>query len=340
MTETKVKERLQKEAARLNSKYGLKTGALGSESFHLNVVPTGILSLDYALGTGGWPLGFVVEVFGPPDIGKSSVVGFDKEWAVKNGVDPEMLVVARPDTGDDAFAILHDWVTDDLVDFIVFDSIGAVLKAAETAAEGKPMQGGQSNLITWGIKRILTPTWKNNKGVMLLNQIRADMASRIPNQVESPGGNALKHSCSIRVQLRPGRERHEIAVGTGEDRHKILTGRQMIAVVKRNKHTEGTNARALFHFYQMDTEDKTIGIDISEDVISTSLKTNVIQKSGAYYSHSAFPDGKIHSKEAVKEYLAENPELVTQLRSEVLQTMTENVLDHPRFDRALATADE
>jgi RecA/RadA recombinase len=106
MTETKVKERLQKEAARLNSKYGLKTGALGSESFHLNVVPTGILSLDYALGTGGWPLGFVVEVFGPPDIGKSSVVGFsaiksaqamgktcgiiavepqfDKEWAVKN----------------------------------------------------------------------------------------------------------------------------------------------------------------------------------------------------------------------------------------------------------------
>src|SRR4051812_46314555 len=113
-----------KEAARLEEKYGLKAGSVGSKKFKLNVVPTGSLALDYELGTGGWPLGHPVEIFGPPDIGKSSVIGFnairnaqnqgllcgiialepgfDPDWALKNNVDPSTVVVARPDNGEEA----------------------------------------------------------------------------------------------------------------------------------------------------------------------------------------------------------------------------------------------
>ena len=112
-------EKAAAEAARLEKKFGHKTGAIGSATFNMKVVPTGSLALDYALGIGGWPLGHPVEVFGAPDIGKSSVIGFsairsaqslgllcgmialepgfDKDWAIKNCIDPDGLVIARPD---------------------------------------------------------------------------------------------------------------------------------------------------------------------------------------------------------------------------------------------------
>lgn len=340
-----LKELAVKEAKRLEQKFGHKAGAIGSTAEKLDVIPTGILALDYALGTGGWPRGQVVEVFGPPDIGKSSVLGFsairnaqargmlcgivamepnfDPQWAYKNGVEPETVVIGRPNNGEEAFAMLHDWVRGDSpVDFILFDSIGAVLKQIEIGdekKEGKPNQGGQSNLITWGIKAALMPVWKNRKSVMLLNQVRDNMKSPIPGQVESPGGWALKHSATMRVQLKPAGG----AIEKGSGENKVMIGQKLVAVVQRNKMNEGSRRRAEFYFYQMNTEDHPLGIDMPEDVRNTAIRTQVIKRAGGYYSHPSFPGEKhqIQSKESVDEFLLENPDAVETIRNDVIHAM-------------------
>lgn len=356
---SELAKRAQQEAARIERKFGLKAGSTGAESFKLNVIPTGSLALDYALGTGGWPLGHPVEVFGPPDIGKSSVIGFnairiaqangllcgivamepsfDPEWAVQNGVDPEGVVIGRPDHGEDAFQMLYDWVTGDLVDLIVFDSIGAVLKETEAKEDGKPNQGGQSSLITWGVKRILTPCWKNNKCVIFLNQVRDDMRSRIPGMVESPGGHALKHSASMRVEMKSTGSPFKAKI-EGED---VVIGRTLVAVIKRNKLSEGSNRRAEFDFYQLETEEHPIGIDWAKDVIATAIRTQAISKGGAWYSHPTFPGEKhqLQGRDAVEEFLIETPKALERIRDEVLTVMLRKQEERKKTKPSLEVVD-
>lgn len=333
------------EAARLSKKYGEKAGALGSQRFKLNVVPTGSLALDYALGTGGWPLGHPVHLYGEPDIGKSSTLGlaalanaqrqklttgliavepgFDPTWAAKNGVDPELLVVARPNNGDEAFSILYDWITGDVVDFVIFDSIGGVVTPSEDKEEGKARVGGASSLITSGIRRILMPTWKKNKGLILLNQVRDNMNSRFPGQVKAPGGRLLTHACDVWIHLRQssGPESiHKIK----EDGEDIVVGRNLTAAITRNKLCEGTGVKAKFWYHNMGTEEfGPVGIDGFADIIATGMRTGVIKRAGSYYRHDSFPGDKhqIMGSDAVEQFLAETPKAVTAVRQEVINKM-------------------
>lgn len=343
---TATATRAREEAQRLEKKFGHKTGAIGTDKYQLKVVPTGSLALDYALGTGGWPLGHPVEVFGMPDIGKSSVIGlsaiknaqamgllcgiialepgFDPEWAYTNGVDPETVIIARPDSGDIGFSILYQWCTGETVDFVVFDSIGAVVAEAEQAEDGssKSRVGGQSKLITDGIKRILTPTWKHDKGVLLLNQQRDDMNARHPGAKTSPGGNAVHHSAAIRVHLRPkDKPFKEIVEGD-----EVVVGRTLLADIIRNKLTEGSQRKAEFDFYQMDSEQGPVGIDWAKDVVSTAIRTGVIRKGGAWYYHESFPKAKsgehqLQGKDNVYDYLKDDEHTVTKIRQEVIEAM-------------------
>lgn len=339
-----ARKRLEMEAARLSSKYGRKAGALGSETFKLNVVPTGSLALDFALGTGGWPLGHPIHLYGEPDIGKSSTLGlaafrnaqamglttgliavepgFDPVWAVKNGVDPAMLVVARPDNGQDAFDILYDWVTGDVVDFIVFDSIGGVVNPKEDQAEGKVQVGGASNLITMGIRRVLMPTWKNNKGLILLNQVRDDLKSRFGN-VKPPGGRLLTHACDVWVHLRQssGADAFHKIKDDGED---IAVGRNLTAHITRNKLCEGTGVKAKFWYHNMATEAfGPVGIDGTADILATGLRTGVISRGGSYYKHQSFPGEKhqVVGKDGLKALFATEPKVVEVIRKDVLSVM-------------------
>lgn len=333
-------DRAKAEAERLEKKWGRKTGSVGTDEYDFQVVPTGSLALDYALGTGGWPIGHPVEVFGAPDIGKSSVIGFqaiknaqamgllcgiialepafDPEWAYKNGVDPEMVVIARPDNGDIGFKILHEWVTEKVIDFMVFDSIGAVLSEIEQES-GTPRVGGQSNLISFGAKRILMPAWKNEKGVILLNQQRDDMNSRIPGMKTSPGGNAVHHSAAIRVWLKQGGAPFKSSV----DGEEFVVGRTMVASVERNKLAEGSKRRAEFDFWQAKTDEKEVGIDSFKDIISTGIRLGVIKRAGAYYMHPSFPgdNNRIQGKDAVYDLLEDSNSTVLTIRKEVMEKM-------------------
>jgi recombination protein RecA len=350
MTNAQLQKKLEAEQARMEKKYGHRSAARGSVKFKESTIPSGILALDYALGTGGWPRPTMIEVYGAPDIGKSSVLGlsaireaqkmglvcgvvaleprFDGDWAAKHGVDPDDLMIARPDDGLTAFNMLHDWIRGEIVDFILFDSIGAVLRPSETEPDGKPSQGGQSALITWGVKAALPLAFKRGKTVIFLNQIRDDMNSRISGIHDSPGGWALKHSCDIRIELRTGRDKQSdftIKDSDGKENYDIQVGRELIAKIVRNKHSEGTNKRASFYFYNSESNGK-FGIDRATDVIRTGLRTGVIERRGAYYNNAAFPENEkgertIYGKDAIADFIEENPNAIPTIRQQVIEVM-------------------
>lgn len=325
--------------AKFNKKYGKDAGSRGSLQRPLNSIPSGILSLDYALGTGGWARGYCHGVYGPRDIGKSSIIGlnaireaqqmgincaivaaepgFDPSWAAKHGVDVDSLIIARPLSGEEAFAMLHDIVSIPET-FVLFDSIGALLSESEVDDDGKMKMGGQAGLITWGVKRTVPVCYRNQSTVIFLNQIRDNMNSRIPGQVQQPGGHALEHSQATIVRLRKGKGRYTMKFN-GDD---VIIGNEIIAVVERNKLSEGTNQKASFDFYQKETGEYPFGVDFLNDIINTAKRTGTIKQRGSYYD---LPDGQsFQGLKSATEYLASKPDVVGKIRDDVLTAMMNN----------------
>lgn len=327
------------ERERLIKKYGEDAGAIASEVRPRNIIPTPSMALDYTLGTGGWVRGTMVEAYGPPEIGKSTVLGagtmrnvvnmgllggiiamepyIDADWLESNGVDPDYVIIGRPDDGEDAFEMLRDWVFGGVIDFILFDSIGAVVGEGEIAADSKARQGGQSGLISWGVKRVAPKVYKNDTLVMFINQQRDDQKARIAGMVEAPGGWAIKHHCSQRIHLKPGKDRFMTKV-EGEE---LLVGRELVASIKKNKLAEGLGNSARFKFFHVHTPDYPFGVDLAEDVLNTAKRCGVIESGGAWLRHASFPDGKLNGKAKVAEFFAENPDSVEEIRKEVLEKM-------------------
>jgi len=325
-----------------NKKYGKHAGSKGNLQRPLKSIPTGILALDFALGTGGWVRGYCHGVYGPRDIGKSSIIGlnaireaqqmgltcaivavepgFDAAWAEKHGVDTSQLLIVRPETGEEAFAMLHEIVSSGAVDMVIFDSIGALLSESEIDEDGKMKVGGQAGLITWGVKRIAPIAYRNECTVIYLNQIRDKMAAKQAGSVQQPGGHAIEHTEATIVRLRPGqfKNRYTIKV-SGDD---ILIGRELLALVERNKLSEGSGHKAVFDFYQMETEDYPFGVDHVSDVLNTGKRTGVIKARGAWLD---LPDGSSHNGfKAAGIYLAEHPEAVGLIRDGVLTVMLQS----------------
>lgn len=337
-------EMAKRYALELEQEFGYRAGSVGSTNFPTEVTSTGCLDLDFTLGTGGWPYGHIVEIFGPPDIGKSSGLGlpaianaqedgklcaivalepnFDSDWAFAHGVDPDTVIIGRPDNGLDAFHMLHKFVHSEAIDMILFDSIGAILRENEAKEGANPNQGGQSALITWGVKAAAMPAWKKGKSVILINQIRDDMKARVQGLVDSPGGHALKHACSIRVQLKPGKDKWTVKEN-GDD---VISGRQVVATVKRNKLSEGTGKKATFNYWQKPTVEHDVGIDMVEDVINAGKRSGVIKQAGAWYYYDEFPENKsgkkaLQGKAELSKFLTDNGEVYWHIRDDVLDVM-------------------
>lgn len=327
--------------AKQRRKYGDKAAFVGNTQFNIDVVPTGILALDYALGIGGWPRGHCVEVFGAPNIGKTSVLGYsaiaeaqklglqcgiinvepryDAKWFARRGGDPDNLVVQYPDSGDEAFHMLKEWTMDPDVpfDYILFDSIGALVTESDLAPEAKSRVGGQSKMITDGVKRILMSAWKNNVGIMFINQQRDDQNARISGLVDSPGGWAIKHSAMYRIHLKPGKERYMTKV----DSDNVMVGRELVANIKKSAAGESLGNNARFDFYHREIEGFPFGVDITQDVINTGIKTKVIEQAGSYYRYPAFPKGQLQGKAGVEKFIDENPAIVADIRDDIMDVM-------------------
>jgi recombination protein RecA len=338
---TENTKKAQQLAAKFEKKFGYRAGSTGDQEWPLDVIPTGSLSLDYALGIGGWPMGHPIEIFGPPDIGKSSVIGlnaiasaqkagkfcaivavepgFDPAWAEKHGVNVEDLLIARPDNGQDAFNMLSEIVSGG-ADFVLFDSIGALLRESEAEIDGKPSQGGRSNLVTWGVHNILQKSWKNNVCVMFINQVRDKMNARMPGVLDSPGGHALKHVSAIRVQLKIASGGLYTEKVNGEE---METGHRLKAVIVRNKLSEGSRRVAEFDYYKKETEDHSVGIDKAGDIIDVAIRTGCITPAGAWLRHPSFPGetNQIQGRANAGQFLIDNPKVQEKIRKEVLEAM-------------------
>ena len=326
---------------KISTKYGRHAGSKGSLQRPLKSIPTGILALDFALGTGGWARGYLHGVYGPRDVGKSTIVGlsairegqqmgltaaivavepgFDPIWAEKHGVNTSELLIARPETGEEAFAMAHEIVSSKVVDIVIFDSIGALLSESEIDEDGKMKMGGQAGLITWGVKRLAPIAYKNETTVILLNQIRDVMSPNAHGGKQQPGGNALEHTEATITRLRPGSYKNRYTMKIAGD--DVLIGRELIAIVERNKLSEGTNRKAVFDFYQMEVDGYPFGIDHTSDIINTAMRTGVISQRGSMYD---LPDGKtLKGRVAVGDYFASNPSSVGTVRDGVLKAMVE-----------------
>jgi recombination protein RecA len=334
--------------------YGEGAAKRASKAYNLDVIPTGSLALDYALGTGGWPRGHLIGVYGPRDIGKSSIIGFnairsaqerglnpviiavesnaydDPSWFEKNGVDPEKVVILYPETGEDAFAMMHKASNTGYTDLIVFDSVGALLSASEIDEKGKMKAGGQAGLVTWGVKRCVHAIHKNRITCLMLNQVRDVMSARTPGLLQQPGGNALEHSETMICQLKRTANRFITKID-GED---VEYGAEIAVIIKRNKLAEGSGKKALFNFYNMALPGIDIGIDKIADALNTGKRLGVVKTRGAWVD---LPDSSTHNGAGkAADHLRAHPEALTTIRNGVIEAMlnggAELVLDNEETD--------
>lgn len=341
----------QEQASKINNKYGQKTAWVGNNPYATKSIPSPSLMFDFVSGLGGLPDNAPVEVFGGPSIGKSTIMGlhtlanaqamgkltgvialeptYADDWALMNGVNPEYNVVTYPDNLDEAFEIYHEWVYGNVLDYILFDSLVGATSEPDMEEGAKARPGGQAKTITWNLQRTVMRQAKNGIGSMFINQQRDDQKARIAGMVESPGGWALKHLALMRIHLKPGKDRYMMKID-GEDK---MVGRQVVASFKKAKAHNALNSTARFDFYHVDTQGEyPFGVDVAKDVIATAKLAKVFESSGAWLKHKTFPGGKLNGQKAVGEFLADKPEALQQIRSEVLDVMVERKIQKAKLE--------
>lgn len=317
--------------------------------FKVAAIPTGSLALDYAIGKGGWPMGVIVQVYGARDVGKSSLVGlnavrnaqamglkavwiaieagFDYKWAELNGVDidEENLLVLDPTNAEEAFGLLYKVVTSNAaqkqeIGVVIFDSVGAVLSEGEMDEDGKMKMGGQSGLITYGIKKVQKAIERNNILAIVINQIRDNLNSPIPS-VKPSGPHALHHHSNLIVHLQPKHPPFKTKVN-GDD---IIIGYTVIAKIKRSKKTQGSDQVAFIDYYIAQVDGYPFGIDVVTDVVNVSRKLGLKSLNETSNGRWEMDDGtKIHGAKQLRAYLEEHPEFYNAIKQEVNEAILKN----------------
>lgn len=329
-------------AAKANQDYGHLAGMTGNNCYNLNAVSSGSLMYDFQSGIGGHPIGQFVEVFGAPEIGKTTIFGggvlrnaqeqgmltgiialepnVDENWMIEQGVNLDYNVIGRPDNGEEAFGMLNDWIYSGAVNYILFDSIGA-LSSSKANESDKAQAFGDSALITWGVKRVLARAWKNDVGVMFINQQRDDTKSRIAGLVESGGGWGFKHCMTVRTHVKPGKDRYTVKMSDGEKMTDVIIGRQVVCNFKKHKAAETTGKSARFDFYSKHAEGYPFGVDVASDVVNAARVAGVFGSGGSWLHHRTFPNGKLNGKDRLAEFIANKPEALVEIRKDVMDEM-------------------
>ncbi|MDD4237160.1 MAG: recombinase RecA [Desulfotomaculaceae bacterium] len=300
---------------------------LGEASAKLNieVIPTGALALDIALGVGGVPRGRVVEIFGPESSGKTTVAlhiiaeaqktggaaafvdaehALDPLYAKNLGVDIENLLVSQPDTGEQALEIAEALVRSGAVDVIVIDSVAALVPRAEIEGEmGDSHVGLQARLMSQALRKLTGAISKSRTTVVFINQIREKVGVIYGSPETTTGGRALKFYASVRLDVR---KQENIKQGTD-----IVGSRTKVKVVK-NK------VAPPFKHAEFDIMYGT-GISREGSILDIAADMNIINKSGAWYSYG--DDRLGQGRENVKEYLKEHPEVTNEVELKVRQAL-------------------
>lgn len=303
-----------------------------AERVNVDAIPTGSISLDLALGVGGFPKGRIIEVYGPESSGKTTLAlhtvaqaqkkgglcafvdaehALDPEYAKRIGVKIDNLLISQPDTGEQALDIVESLVRSSAVDLIVVDSVAALTPRAEIEGEmGQQHMGLQARLMSQALRKLTAIVAKSGTSVIFINQIRMKIGIMFGNPEETPGGKALKFYSSVRVDVR-----RTAQIKQGDN---IIGNRVKVKIVK-NKVAPPFRTAEFDIMYNK-------GISYEGDVINTGVKYGVVNKGGAWFNYGDIKLGQ--GMEASKAYLQENPKITTEIVKRIKEeSVKENIYE-------------
>ena len=309
--------------AQIEKQFGKGSIMRLGESTHLNVdvIPTGALGLDIALGVGGIPRGRVTEIFGPESSGKTTVAlhviaeaqkrggtaafvdaehALDPQYAAKLGVDTENLLVSQPDTGEQALEIMEALVRSSAVDVVVVDSVAALVPRAEIEGEmGDSHVGLQARLMSQALRKLSGAINKSRTAAIFINQLREKVGVMFGNPETTPGGRALKFYASIRLDIR--------RIETLKQGSNMVGSRTRARVVKNKVAPPFKQAEFDIMYGE--------GISREGSVLDIAAEQNIISKSGSWYSYGDTRIGQ--GRENARQYLKDNPELTQTIEDRI-----------------------
>ncbi|PPE70014.1 recombinase RecA [Caldimonas thermodepolymerans] len=321
---TEKAKALQAALAQIEKQFGkgsiMRLGE-GDAAEDIQVVSTGSLGLDIALGVGGLPRGRVIEIYGPESSGKTTLTlqviaemqkqggvcafidaehALDVQYAQKLGVNLQDLLISQPDTGEQALEIVDALVRSGSVDLIVVDSVAALTPKAELEGEmGDALPGLQARLMSQALRKLTATIKKTNCMVIFINQIRMKIGVMFGSPETTTGGNALKFYSSVRLDIR--------RVGSIKKGDEVIGSETKVKVVK-NKVSPPFKTADFDILYGE-------GISREGEIIDLGVNARVIEKSGAWYAYNGEKIGQ--GKDNAREFLKENPDLAFEIENKV-----------------------
>ena len=318
------KEALEMALGQIERQFG--TGAImrfgQKEKLQVASIPTGSLSLDLALGVGGFPRGRIIEIFGPESTGKSTLAmhavaeaqkqggmgafidaehAFDPDYAKKLGVNVEELLISQPNTGEQALEITETLVRSNAVDVIVIDSVAALVPRAEIEGEmGDAQMGMQARLMSQALRKLTGAISRSKAVVIFINQLRMKIGVMFGNPETTAGGMALKFYSSVRLDIRRVEQIKQGDIPIG-NRVKVKVVKNKVAPPFR-----------VAEFDMMFGE----GISREGDVLDLAVKMGIISKAGSWYQMG--PQKLGQGREGAKQFLKENPKITKAIEEKVM----------------------
>ena len=302
---------------------------LGEESIeNIDVIPTGSIGLDLALGVGGYPKGRIIEIYGPESSGKTTLAlhaiaeaqkmggiaafidaehAFDRFYAENLGVDTDNLLISQPDNGEQALQIADQLISSAAVDIILIDSVAALTPKAEIEGDmGDNKVGLQARLMAQALRKMTSTISKTNTTCIFINQLREKIGIMFGNPETTTGGNALKFYSSVRIDVRPS-----TAIKDGED---VLGKLTKVKIVKNKVAPPFRKCEFDIMFGE--------GISKVGEILDIAVDKNIIKKSGSWFSYG---ESKLaQGRDAVLKLLKDNPELCEELEAKVREAIKED----------------
>jgi len=321
---------LQLTLDKLEKSYGKGTVMkLGDNAIEdLDVIPSGSLTLDLALGVKGYPKGRIVEIYGPESSGKTTLAihaiaeaqkqggiaafidaehAFDQFYAKSLGVDVENLLISQPDNGEQALEIADNLIRSGAIDIIVIDSVAALTPKAEIEGEmGDSQMGLQARLMSKALRKLTSSINKANTTCIFINQLREKIGVMFGNPETTSGGNALKFYSSVRIDIRRSSQI--------KDGDEVIGNRTRVKVVK-NKVAPPFRKAEFDIMYGK-------GVSKTGEILDLAVELNIVKKAGSWFSYGETRLGQ--GRDAVKSLIGDNPELAEELEGKIFEILTKS----------------
>jgi recombination protein RecA len=328
MSSTDKLKALQLTLDKLEKSYGkgtiMKLGDTAIEA--IEVISTGSIGLDIALGVGGLPKGRVIEIYGPESSGKTTLAihaiaeaqkkggiaafidaehAFDRFYAQKLGVDVENLLISQPDNGEQALEIADNLIRSGAIDILVIDSVAALVPKAEIEGEmGDSKMGLQARLMSQALRKLTGTISKTGCCCIFINQLREKIGVMFGNPETTTGGNALKFYASVRLDIR--------RISQIKDSEEVSGNRVKVKIVKNKVAPPFRIAEFDIMFGE--------GISKAGEIIDLGVEHNIIKKAGSWFSYGDTRLGQ--GRDAVKQLIQDNPELLDELEAKIKEVVT------------------